>query len=111
MALKVLFLIYALEALCPRPFCAARFDLADFDIAWLVVGVLLDTRFVGRQYSVLSFSLPQGRPVFVLIHLSDFQRFSDFPASVLRTLPRFLRHFAIACEARADGNTLYVRFA
>jgi len=65
------------------------------DICEAVFGVLLDTRLVGLQYSVLP-PAPHALPVFVSFHFSFSHRFKDVPAFVLRTFPLPLRHLAIA---------------
>ena len=70
-------------------------------------GVFELTRFDGRQYSPLSHALPQGRPVRVLTHFSRPQRLRFDPALPFRTFPWLFLHFAIAWDARADGNVLY----
>jgi len=74
-----------------------------------VVGVFFfETTFVGRQYCSFASPLcPHGFPVALSIHFSRAHRRRLFPFSVLRTSPRLFRHFATACEARADGHTLY----
>ena len=71
-----------------------------------ILGVLLDTCLEGRQYSMPGPLWPHGLPVFVSFHFSLVQRFRLDPAAVLRTCPLFLRHFAMAWEARADGHVL-----
>ncbi len=70
-----------------------------------VRGVLLLTRLEGLQYGVPLLLVPHGLPDWSL-HFSLPHRFSAAPFLVLRTWPFDLRHLAIACEARADGNTL-----
>jgi hypothetical protein len=84
-------------------FLAASLEglISDF-----VFGVFEDTRVVGLQYSLLP-PAPQAFPVFVSCHFSFSHRFKLLPASVFLTLPELLRHLAIACDARADGNTSY----
>jgi len=75
---------------------SAFFD-ASFDglISDLVTGVLEDTLFDGRQYS-LEPPAPQAFPLLVSTHFSDPQRFRSDPAFVfLTTLLPFL-HLAIA---------------
>ena len=58
-----------------------------------VLGVLLETRFLGRQYGVPLFSpflRPQGFPVRTSTHSSLNQRLSAAPLAVLRTATGFL---------------------
>ena len=95
--------------LLPRPtllFCETFERYLDFDISLRVRGVLLLTRLDGLQYGVLLLLEPHGFPDWSF-HFSLPQRFRAAPLAVLRTVPFFLRHLAIACEARAEGNTLY----
>ena len=79
----------------------------DLRFRGCITGVLLLTRCEGRRYSDLSFEFPHGLPVFVFFHFSAPHRFRFRPAFPLRTWPCFFRHAAIACEARALGNTAY----
>jgi len=90
----------ALLAACPALTCA----LLSSD---LVRGVLLLTLRDGLQYWLPLVFAPHGLPVRVSVHFSRCHRFRLLPASVLRTCPFSLRHRAMACDARADGNVLY----
>lgn len=84
-------------------FLAASLDglISDF-----VTGVFEDTLLDGRQYSLLP-PPPQALPVRVSTHFSFSHLLRLVPFSVFFTLPDALRHLAIACEARAEGNTSY----
>jgi len=83
-----------LPAGCPRRFfCAIRDFFSAAVISPEVLGVLLETRFVGLQYGVprLSPSLrPQALPVLTSFQSSLNHRFRALPFSVLRTATGFL---------------------
>lgn len=100
------FLLTGLTRLPIPTFDFSRFFLASWLllISDFVLGVLDETRLVGRQYSFLP-PCPQGLPDFVSCHFSDFQRFNDAPLADFFTLPFALRHLAICWDARAEGNT------
>ena len=70
----------------------------------LVTGVFEDTLLDGRQYSFLP-PAPHAFPVRVSTHFSSCHLLRLVPFSVFFTFPDALRHLAIACEARAEGNT------
>lgn len=107
------------ETLLPLPtrdfsaFLAASFEglISDF-----VTGVFGDTLFDGLQYGVLplvSFvplPSPHGFPFLVSTHFSFSHRFNAAPFSVFFTFPDFFLHFAIACDALAEGKTSYCAF-
>jgi len=71
------------------------------DIPLLVLGVALLIFLLGRQYSFFPPS-PHSLPVRVSFHFSfsHLRRFD--PSFDLLTCPFSLRHFAVACAARAD---------
>jgi len=69
-----------------------------------IFGVFEDTFLDGLQYSMPGPLWPHGRPVLVSFHFSFVQRLRLVPALVFRTWPDFFLHFAIACDARADGH-------
>ena len=79
---------------CPRRFfCATRDFFSAAVISPEVLGVLLETRFVGLQYGVPRFSpslRPQALPVRTSFQSSLNQRFRALPFSVLRTATGFL---------------------
>jgi hypothetical protein len=79
---------------CPRRFfCATRDFFSAAVISPEVLGVLLETRFVGLQYGVPRFSpslRPQSLPVRTSFQSSLNQRFRALPFSVLRTATGFL---------------------
>jgi len=83
---------------------------AFFRFNWLLLisdfslGVLLETLFVGRQYS-FALPCPHGFPVRVSFHFSAPHLFNEDPAVDFLTCPLDFRHLAICCDARADGNT------
>ena len=89
-----------------RSFSRIFFRRVERSISELVLGVLSDTRLLGRQYSFFP-PAPQARPVFWSTHFSFSHRFNSVPFSVLRTDPDAFRHLAMAWLARADGNTSY----
>jgi len=71
-----------------RFFCAIRLRFSDVVISDDVLGVLLDTRFVGLQYGVPRFSpflRPQALPVRTSFQSSLNQRLRAAPFAVLRT--------------------------
>src|SRR5210317_385777 len=86
--------LLGLPAGCPRRFfCAIRDFFSAAVISPEVLGVLLETRFVGLQYGVprLSpFLRPQALPVLTSFQSSLNHRFRALPFSVLRTATGFL---------------------
>ena len=65
-------------------------------------GVLVLTRFDGRQYSFPGPGCPHGCPVRLSFHFSAVHRFKFAPALVFLMCPFFFLHFAVACAALAD---------
>src|SRR5210317_1175197 len=86
--------LLGLPAGCPRRFfCAIPDFFSAAVISPEVLGVLLETRFVGLQYGVprLSpFLRPQALPVLTSFQSSLNHRFRALPFSVLRTATSFL---------------------
>ena len=82
--------------------------LLSFQLAFthlrLVLGVLLETLFVGRQYSFFP-PWPHGFPVRVSFHFSAPHLFNDVPLQSCELAFR-LPAFGNLLDARADGNTL-----
>jgi hypothetical protein len=76
---------------CPKLFFSLTFlAFSALDISPDVLGVLEDTRLLGRQYGVprpSPFFLPQGLPVLTSFQSSLNQRFSAAPFSVFRMPP------------------------
>jgi hypothetical protein len=76
----------------------------------LVLGVLLDTFFVGLQYPLPFLELPQLSPVLVFFHSSLSQRLRSLPFFPFLGFPFALRHFATCWLALALGHTLTLAF-
>ena len=97
--------VYALFAL---PFLVFDF-CKDFKCdPFGILGVFFDTFLDGLQYSVPGPLCPHGFPVFVSFHFSFVHLFRFVPAFVFLTCPFDFLHFASACDALADGQTLYL---